>query len=509
MSRKGVLCILDGWGVSDSTLGNAIHVASTPNMDNFLEKFPSTRLLCSGEAVGLPEGQMGNSEVGHLNLGAGRIVYQDFARINISIRNGEFFKNPVLEEAMDIARDRDSSLHLMGLVSDGGVHSHLDHLFALLEMAKSKGLKKVFVHAFLDGRDTPPKMAEVFLRALEEKLKELGIGKIATISGRYYAMDRDKRWERLERAYNALTLGEGEIAGTSLEALENSYNQGIWDEFVLPTVIIEEGEQPVTIQDGDVVIHFNFRADRARELTWALTQEDFQGFPRKKWPRVHYVCMTVFDESLDLPVAFPQHLLKNTLGEVISQLSLPQLRIAETEKYAHVTYFFSGGREEPFPLEDRKLIPSPKVPTYDLKPEMSAFEVLEEVVKRISSKEYYLVVLNFANLDMVGHTGVFEAAVKAAESVDKCLGSLWRCCQENGYFLIITADHGNAEEMIDPRENTCITAHSTNPVPFIYLDDHVEHVKLKERGILADVAPTILKIMGIEKPGEMTGVPLF
>ncbi|MGB9833616.1 MAG: 2,3-bisphosphoglycerate-independent phosphoglycerate mutase [bacterium] len=509
MNRKGLLCILDGWGISENVLGNAILKASTPNMDFFFQYFPHTRLICSGEAVGLPEGQMGNSEVGHLNLGAGRIVYQDLVRINISIRNGEFFKNPVLIEAMKIAKERSSNLHLLGLVSDGGVHSHLDHLFALLEMARMNGLNNVFVHAFLDGRDTPPKVAEGYLRSLETKMKELKIGQIATVSGRYYAMDRDKRWDRLKRTYDALTLGEGETAENAIEALHLSYDRGLGDEFVLPTVIRKNGQDPVTIKDSDVVIHFNFRADRARELTWALTQEDFNGFPRTVWPKVHYVCMTMYDEALDLPIAFPQHLLRNTLGEVISNLSCPQLRIAETEKYAHVTYFFSGGREDPFPFEDRVLVSSPKVPTYDLKPEMSAFEVCEEVIKRISEEKYGLIVLNFANLDMVGHTGVFDAAVKAAEAVDQCIGRIWQSCNEHGYFMIVTADHGNAEEMINLRDYSPITAHSTNPVPFVFLDKEVKNIELRDSGILADVAPTILKIMGIAQPAEMTGVPLF
>ena len=509
MEPKGLLCILDGWGISPHTFGNAILKASTPNMDYFLQRFPHTKLFCSGEAVGLPEGQMGNSEVGHLNLGAGRIVYQDLVRINIAIRKGEFFQNPVFLEAMKIARERGSSLHLMGLVSDGGVHSHLNHLFALLEMAKQNGLSKVYVHAFLDGRDTPPKVAENYLHSLTEKIEELGVGEIATISGRYYAMDRDKRWERLKKAYDALVLGEGEKADNVFDALHSSYDHGLSDEFVLPTVITKNGQNPVSIKDGDVVIHFNFRADRSRELTWALTQKDFDGFQRPVWPHVHYVCMTMYDENLDLPVAFPQHLLKNTLGEVISNLLQPQLRIAETEKYAHVTYFFSGGREDPFPLEDRVLIPSPKVPTYDLKPEMSAFEICAEVIKRISEEKYKLIVLNFANLDMVGHTGVFEAAVKAAETVDQCLGQIWHSCQDHGYFLVVTADHGNAEEMINPIDHTPITAHTTNPVPFILLQEEGKGVKMRNDGILADVAPTILKIMQVAQPEEMTGVPLF
>lgn len=509
MERKGILCILDGWGISPKTFGNAILKASTPNMDFFSQHFPHTKLSCSGEAVGLPEGQMGNSEVGHLNLGAGRIVYQDLVRINIAIRNGEFFQNPIFLNAMRIAREKGSALHLLGLVSDGGVHSHLNHLFALLEMAKQNGLSKVYIHAFLDGRDTPPKVAENYLHLLTDKIKELGVGQIVTISGRYYAMDRDKRWERLKKAYDALVLGEGEKADNVFDALRFSYEQGLSDEFVLPTVIRENSQSPISIKDGDVVIHFNFRADRARELTWALTQKDFDGFQRPVCPQVHYVCMTMYDENLDLPVAFPQHLLKNTLGEVISNLPQSQLRIAETEKYAHVTYFFSGGREDPFPLEDRVLIPSPKVPTYDLKPEMSAFEVCAEVIKRLSEEKYKLIVLNFANLDMVGHTGVFEAAVKAAEAVDQCLGKIWLSCQDHGYFMVVTADHGNAEEMINPIDLTPITAHTTNPVPFIFISEEETDLKMRSDGILADVAPTILKIMRIPQPKEMTGVPLF
>ena len=509
MQRRGLLCILDGWGLSDTSFGNAIKAARTPNMDSFLKTYPHCSLTCSGEAVGLPEGQMGNSEVGHLNLGAGRIVYQDLVRINLAIRDGSFFENPVLLEAFRTASRSHSALHLMGLLSDGGVHSHLDHLFALLEMAKKNGVERVFVHAFLDGRDTLPKVAETYIRALERKMEELKVGEIASISGRYYAMDRDKRWERLKKAYDLLTLGSGHVSESAPEALFASYEQGLTDEFVLPTLVRSENEPPGIIRDGDVVIHFNFRADRARELAWALTREDFSGFKRLIWPKIHFVCMTLYDEALDLPVAFPQLILRNTIGEVLSKLSLYQLRIAETEKYAHITYFFSGGREEPFPYEERLLIPSPKVPTYDLKPEMSAFEVLAEVIKRISLTMYTLIVLNFANLDMVGHTGVFSAAVKAAETVDKCLGDIWASCREHGYFMIVTADHGNAEEMIDPSDASPITAHSTNPVPFILLDCSNRSASLRENGILADVAPTILKLLRVSQPEEMTGVPLF
>lgn len=453
---------------------------------------------------------MGNSEVGHLNLGAGRIVYQDLVRINRSIRDGTFFRIPVLLDALAQARKTNHALHFFGLLSDGGVHSHISHLFALLELARKEGVPRIFVHAFLDGRDTPPRVAQTYLAALEGKMKELGLGAIATVQGRYYAMDRDKRWDRLQKAYQALTEGRGVRAESPSMALLASYDQDLTDEFVLPTVIEDgEGKPLGLVESDDVVIHFNFRPDRARELTAAFTAPDFSGFRRALWPRVHYLCMTEYDSSFDLPVIFPPDFVTNTLGEVVSRAGLKQLRIAETEKYAHVTYFFSGGRELSFPGEERILIPSPAVPTYDLKPEMSAFQITDEVLKRIGEETYALVVLNYANLDMVGHTGKMEATVRAAETVDSCVGKVWEACKAHQTLMLITADHGNAEEKIDPITGDILTAHTTNPVPFLLLDPQGRSCVLRAKGLLADVAPTILSLMGLEKPKEMSGVSLI
>ncbi|MDL1955505.1 MAG: 2,3-bisphosphoglycerate-independent phosphoglycerate mutase [Candidatus Desulfofervidus auxilii] len=500
-----VLIILDGWGLNPKKKGNAVALANTPVMDYLMATYPWTTLKAHGEAVGLPEGVMGNSEVGHLNLGAGRIVYQDVTRISKAIKDGNFFKNKILLEAM--ARAKGKKLHLLGLVSDGQVHSSLDHLYALCKLAKEKGVNQVFIHAFTDGRDTPPKSALKYIEDVEENIKNIGVGKIATVSGRYYAMDRDNRWERIKLAYEAIVLGKGFLAKSAIEAVKNAYERGETDEFIKPTVIISDNKEPIaTIDDNDVVIVFNFRADRVREITRALTSKDFSYFPRQKWPFLNYfVCMTEYDIKFNLPVAFPPENLKNILGEVISQQGWKQLRIAETEKYAHVTYFFNGGKEKPFPGEERCLIPSPKeVPTYDLKPEMSAPEVTVEFIKRLKTKKYQFIVLNFANGDMVGHTGVLEAAIKACETVDKCLGEILNEIKRQNGIAFVTADHGNAEEMIDDETGQPHTAHTLNPVPFIIVKDPVPKIKLKS-GILGDVAPTILHLIGCSIPQEMTG----
>ncbi len=500
---------MDGWGWREEKEGNAILLAGTPNLDALRENYPFTLLKASGEAVGLPEGQMGNSEVGHLNIGAGRIVYQDLTRINLAIKDGSFFENPVLKEAFKRAKETGGKVHLLGLVSDGGVHSHIEHLYALLEFAKREGLcDRTYVHAFTDGRDTPPTSGLKYIRALLAKMAELSCGKIASISGRYYAMDRDKRWERTALAYEALVLGKGLKAPDPVKAIEEAYARGETDEFIKPTVIVSNGKPVATIDDGDVVIFFNFRADRARQLTRALTDPNFKEFPREKFPKLAYfVCMTLYDETFDLPVAFPPVHLKNIWGEVVSKAGLYQFRIAETEKYAHVTYFFNGGEEKPFPLEERKLIPSPRdVPTYDLKPEMSAYEVTEEVISRIKTGKYRFIVMNYANGDMVGHTGVLEAAIKAVKVVDECVGKVleaWRKYTDRAP-AIVTADHGNCEMMIDPETGEPFTAHTANPVPFYLVDDRFKGASL-EKGILADIAPTGLYLMGLEIPQEMTG----
>ena len=508
-TRPFLLIIMDGWGWREEIEGNAIRLAGTPHLDALKAEYPFTLLKASGEAVGLPEGQMGNSEVGHMNIGAGRIVYQDLTRINMAIRDGSFFKNPVLKEAFRRAKEKGTKVHLLGLVSDGGVHSHINHVFALLEMAQKEGLcDRLFIHVFTDGRDTPPTSGLNYVHALQNKLKELSCGAIATVAGRYYAMDRDKRWERTALAYQALVMGEGLEAKDPVEAVKAAYERGETDEFIKPTVISRDGKPVATIDDGDVVIFFNFRADRARQLTLALTKEDFQEFERSKFPRLSYfVCMTLYDETFNLPVAFPPEHYLNIWGEVVSRAGLRQLRIAETEKYAHVTYFFNCGEEEPFPLEERKLIPSPRdVPTYDLKPEMSAYEVTEEVIKRIQSRRYQFIVMNYANGDMVGHTGVLEAAIKAVRVVDECVGrvvSAWRKYMDNAP-LIVTADHGNCDQMIDPQTGEPFTAHTANPVPLYLVDDRFKKAKLRQ-GILGDIAPTGLFLMGLEIPSEMTG----
>lgn len=513
--------ILDGWGYSPETKGNAVAAANTPNLDRLMKNYPTTLLLTSGAAVGLPDGQMGNSEVGHLNIGAGRVVYQDLTLINKEIKEGSFFKNPVLLKAILNAKDHGKSLHLMGLVSYGGVHSHMDHLKALLTFAKREGLERVYVHAFLDGRDVPPKSAMDDLKNLQGFMEKEGVGKIATVVGRYYAMDRDKRLERTEKAYDALTLKnpKGEdfvVTGSWEKALLDSFEKGETDEFVKPIILTNAGGRIVAVENGDSVIFFNFRPDRARQLTYAFTEPDEKaGFKRKEHPAVHFVCMTQYDEELTIPIAYPPKNLKNTIGEYLAANGKTQLRIAETEKYAHVTFFFNGGVEEPNSNEDRLLIPSPKVATYDLKPEMSAFEVTDALLQKIGEDKYDFIVLNFANMDMVGHTGIFGAAKAAVEAVDICAGKLAEKILEKGGVLFITADHGNAERM-EERDGEPCTAHTTNPVKIIYADNKnldpvtKKPVKiLRGGGKLSDIAPTLLEIMDLKIPNEMTGKSLL
>lgn len=503
-----MLMILDGFGDNKNKDGNAIKLAKTPNIDKLMKKYPNTDIYTSGLHVGLPEGQMGNSEVGHTNIGAGRIVYQELTRITKSIEEGEFFSNPEFIAAIDNCKKNHSKLHIMGLLSDGGVHSHNRHLYGLLEMAKRRDFEDVYVHCFLDGRDTPPASGENYLIQLENKMKEKGIGKIATISGRFYSMDRDKRWQRIEKSYNAMVNGKGIKALSPIKAIEDSYQKEVFDEFVEPTVIYD-GEKPVAkIEDGDSVIFFNFRPDRAREITRTIVDEKFNEFETKKL-NVHFVCFTNYDETMpNVKIAFKKEPLKNTFGEVVSNNNLTQLRIAETEKYAHVTFFFNGGEEKQYKGEDRILVPSPKVETYDMQPEMSANEVTEKVVEALEEDKYDVVILNFANTDMVGHTGSLEAAIKAVETVDNCVGKIVKVIEKKKGNLIITADHGNAEQMIDYKTGEPHTAHTTNPVPIILVTPKKE-IKLKENGKLADLAPTMLELMGIDKPEEMTGESLI
>jgi 2,3-bisphosphoglycerate-independent phosphoglycerate mutase len=511
MSAKPVvLIILDGWGINMQKEGNAIAAARTPVYTALLNDCPHTQLLASGEAVGLPDGQMGNSEVGHLNLGAGRVVYQDSTRISKAIREGDFFKNPVLLSAMEPAARNGKDLHLMGLLSDGGVHSRPDHIYAILDMARGQGVKNLYFHAFLDGRDTPPSSALDYIIALENRFSQIGLGKIATISGRYYAMDRDKRWERVQKAYEVMVLGEGLRKYSAVEAVRQSYEHARTDEFVLPTVIVGPNtNRPLaTVKDGDAVIFCNFRSDRAREITQALTDPAFQGFERKFVPKLSsFACLTTYDETFGLPVAFEPVRLSNILGKVLSSHGIRQFRIAETEKYAHVTFFFNGGDEPPFPLEDRELVPSPRdVATYDKKPEMSALEITEKLLASIRSGQYGFVLANYANPDMVGHTGVLSAAIKAVEVLDECLGRVVRAAQESGARVLITSDHGNLEVMADAVTGQPHTAHTTDPVPFILFG---AQVGLREQGLLADVAPTVLELLNIQKPFEMTGRSLI
>ncbi len=496
------LIIMDGFGLADRDLGNAVHAAKTPRLDAFFREYAHTTLSASGLDVGLPDGQMGNSEVGHTNIGGGRVVFQDLPRITKSIADGDFFTNPAYLHAMDACLEKGSALHLMGLLSDGGVHSHITHLFALLKLAKDKGLTKVYIHCFLDGRDVSPTSGALFVQQTVDKCAELGVGKIATVMGRYYAMDRDKRWDRVEQAYDAMVYGESAISDPDpVAAVRKSYAKDVTDEFVEPVVCDSQG----TISDNDSVIFFNFRPDRAREITRTLVDPDFDGFTRQLFP-VTFVCNTEYDATMpNVEVAYPRVLVKNGLGEYLSKMGMTQLRIAETEKYAHVTFFFNGGVETVFPGEDRVLVPSPKVATYDLQPEMSAVEVCDKCVERIESGAYDVVILNFANCDMVGHTGVFDAAVKAVETVDACVGRVVDATLKSGGIAMITADHGNAEQMLQS-DGSPMTAHTTNRVPFILCGAGSE---LRSDGRLADIAPTMLDVMGLRCPPEMDGKTLI
>jgi len=506
--RLHMLIILDGWGINQDQTGNAVRLANTPTLDALFNTYPNTQLLCSGEAVGLPKGIMGNSEVGHLNIGAGRIVNQDLLRIDEDIRTGAFFNNDRVNQIISSVKEKQSTLHLIGLVSDGGVHSQLTHLLALLDLAKEKDVP-VCIHAILDGRDTPPSSGAGYIKAVQEHINNIGHGSISTICGRFYAMDRDNRWDRVEKAYTLYTAGKGLCEQDPVAAISHAYDRGETDEFVKPIIIKPNDGSAKIIKNKDGVIFFNFRADRAREITRAFTDPQFSSFHRNLVPQLcGYLCMTEYDESFDLPAAFPPIHLEQILGVTISQQGFKQLRIAETEKYAHVTYFFNGGEEKPFAQEDRCMIPSPReVATYDLKPEMSAFEVTEEALSRIKAGSYDLIVLNFANMDMVGHTGVLNAGIKAVETVDTCVGKIIHQVQSQGGLLYITADHGNAEKMIAEDDQTH-TAHTTHPVPFILVDDLSKNVKLRT-GSLCDIAPTILHKMGIKKPEKMTGNTLI
>ncbi len=500
-----MLMILDGFGINERKEGNAIAIANTPVIDKLFKTNPNTIIRTSGLDVGLPEGQMGNSEVGHTNIGAGRIVYQELTRITKSIEDGDFFSIPELVEAIENCKKHQTKLHVMGLLSNGGVHSHIRHLYAILELAKRRDFEDVYVHCFLDGRDTPPASGEGFITELEQKMAEKGVGKIASITGRFYAMDRDKRWERVHKAYDALVNGIGEKSTSATKAIEDSYQKEVFDEFVLPTLICNGDEPIATIGANDSVIFFNFRPDRAREITRSLVDKEFTGFERTYFP-LYYVCFTNYDETIqNVHIVFKKAEIKNTFGEIVSNHGLTQLRIAETEKYAHVTFFFNGGEEKQYKGEDRILIPSPKVETYDMQPEMSAVEVTDKVVEAIESKKYDTIILNYANPDMVGHTGNLEAAVKAIETIDVCVGRVIEAIEKANGVVLITADHGNSEQMIDYATGEPHTAHTTNPVPLILVG---KKATLKP-GRLADLAPTMLDIMGIEKPAEMTGESLI
>ncbi|WP_201317885.1 2,3-bisphosphoglycerate-independent phosphoglycerate mutase [Paenibacillus sp. EPM92] len=502
------LIILDGFGLRGDVQGNAVAQAKKPNYDRYWNQFPHTTLTACGEAVGLPEGQMGNSEVGHLNIGAGRIVYQDLTRISKSIRDGEFYDNETILGAIRHAKQNGKKLHLYGLLSDGGVHSHIAHLFALLEACKKEQLDDVYIHAFLDGRDVAPDSAAKYMEQLLAKIAELGVGRIATVQGRYYAMDRDKRWERTEKSYRAMVYGDGPKYEDPMRAITESYERSVFDEFVMPTVIVKPDGTPVgLVESGDAVVFFNFRPDRAIQLSQVFTNSDFRGFDRgdKAPTDLHYVCLTLFSETVGGYVAYKPKNLDNTLGEVLVQNNLKQLRIAETEKYPHVTFFFSGGRDVELPGETRILIKSPAVATYDLKPEMSAYEVAAAAVAEIEAERQDVIILNFANPDMVGHSGLLEPTVKAIEATDDCLGQVVEAILAKGGVALITADHGNADVVTNP-DGSRNTAHTTNPVPFIVTDSHVT---LRDDGILADIAPTVLAILGVAKPEEMTGTSLI
>ena len=509
MAKKlTALMILDGFGEGPADAGNAIAIAGVPNVTALKNEYPHTTIGASGMDVGLPRGQMGNSEVGHMNIGAGRIVYQELTRITKDIEDGGFFEKSEFLGAIDNALKNGTKLHTYGLVSDGGVHSHQEHLYALLELAKKRGIDNVYIHCFMDGRDVPPDSGKGFIEQLEEKIKEIGIGEIATVMGRYYSMDRDNRFERVEKAYAAMVRGEGVGAASAAQAMQQSYDKGEMDEFVLPTVIVKGGKPVATIGAGDSIIFFNFRPDRAREITRTFIDPEFTGFARAHFP-VYYVCMTQYDKTFqNVQVAYKPQSLANTFGEYLAKNGKRQFRIAETEKYAHVTFFFNGGVEKPNEGEDRFLIPSPKVATYDLKPEMSAYEVADEAVKHIESGEYDVMILNFANPDMVGHTGILEAAVKAVKAVDECAGRVVKAIQKMGGEVLITADHGNSEKMFDEHGGP-FTAHTTNPVPLILVSEKYKNAHLREGGRLADLAPTLLYMMGLPKPEEMTGTSLI
>jgi len=501
--------ILDGFGLADASEHNAIHKAKTPHLDWLMETFPCKPGAASGMDVGLPEGQMGNSEVGHTNIGAGRVVYQELTRITKEIADGDFFDNAVLKAAIQNALDNNSALHLFGLLSDGGVHSHNSHLYALLELAKRCGITKVFVHAFLDGRDTAPTSGKGFVEELEAKIKEIGVGTIASIHGRYYAMDRDNRWDRVQLAYDALTQGKGQTAANAVECMEKTYAANVNDEFVLPTIILTDGKPTATINENDSVIFFNFRPDRAREITRAFCDADFDGFARPGGAiPLYYVCFTEYDATIGgKHVAFLAMSMDNVLGQYLADKGLTQLRLAETEKYAHVTFFFNGGNEEPYAGEDRILVPSPKVATYDLKPEMSAVEVTDKLVEAIESQKYDLIVVNYANCDMVGHTGIVPAAINAVETVDSCVARAMGAMMKTSARMFLCADHGNSDKMLDTKTGEPFTAHTTNPVPFVLFN--CPEYDLAEGGRLADIAPTLLELMGLDAPPEMTGKTLL
>lgn len=510
MSKKPtVLMILDGYGLNEKTEANAVAEANTPVMDSLMKDYPFVKGNASGLAVGLPDGQMGNSEVGHLNMGAGRIVYQELTRITKEIQDGDFFKNEALLKAVENCKKNDSALHMWGLVSDGGVHSHNTHIYGLLELAKREGLKKVYVHCFLDGRDTPPASGKDYVAELVDKMHEIGVGEVGVISGRYYAMDRDNRWDRVELAYKALTKGEGVEASDPVQAIADSYAEEVYDEFVKPTVCMKDGKPVATVQDKDSVIFFNFRPDRARELTRAFCADEFDGFAREKKLDVTYVCFTEYDVTIpNKIVAFHKVSLENTFGEYLAKNGKTQARIAETEKYAHVTFFFNGGVEEPNEGEERILVKSPKVATYDLQPEMSAYEVCDKLVEAIKSDKYDVIIINFANPDMVGHTGVEAAAIKAVEAVDECVGRAVAAIKEVDGQMFICADHGNAEQLVDYETGAPFTAHTVNPVPFILVNADPVY-KLREGGCLADIIPTLLELMEMPQPAEMTGKSLL
>ena len=506
MKKPTALIIMDGWGQSSSTVGNAVELAQTPVYDNLLKKYPHTLIAASGLDVGLPEGQMGNSEVGHLNIGAGRVIYQELTRITKSIKDGDFFENPELIGAMKHAKEHGTKLHTWGLLSDGGVHSHIEHLKALIKMAKDQGLDNIYVHGFMDGRDTSPTSGMSYVKELEAYMSEIGFGEIATISGRYYSMDRDKRWERIEKSYNMLVNGVGETSDSAVAVFEKSYEQGVTDEFILPTVIIKEGKPVATVSENDAIIFFNFRPDRAREITRAIVDVDFDGFERTYFP-TKYVGFTQYDKTIEnIEIAYKQQSINNTLGEYLSKLGKTQLRIAETEKYAHVTFFFNGGVEAPNAGEDRALINSPKVATYDLKPEMSAYEMTDKLLSELDRDYYDLIVINYANPDMVGHTGIIPAAVKAVETVDECVGKIVAKLEDKGGAFIITADHGNAEQMLTDKGEP-MTAHSINKVPCIV--GGVGNVTLSTEGKLSDLTPTLLDLMLLDVPSEMTGTSII